>query len=81
MPELKVKEVIEIKVLLIGASLTQRNVYKGERWSAAKAFLRPAMARSNLHVATKAHVTKVTMFINKFLTDDFFYLDINLLVY
>jgi choline dehydrogenase len=30
---------------------------KGVRWSAARAFLKPAMARPNLHVLTKATVT------------------------
>jgi len=32
----------------------------GRRWSATKAFLRPALARPNLTVITKAHVRKVT---------------------
>jgi len=31
----------------------------GKRWSAAQAYLKPAMTRSNLHVVTDAHVTKV----------------------
>lgn len=31
----------------------------GERWSTARAFLRPAMNRPNLHVIMNAHVTKV----------------------
>jgi len=34
-------------------------VKNGKRWSAAQAYLRPAMKRSNLHVVTDAHVTKV----------------------
>lgn len=32
----------------------------GERWSTARAFLRPAMNRPNLHVIMNAHVTKVS---------------------
>ncbi|XP_062603385.1 alcohol dehydrogenase [acceptor]-like isoform X1 [Saccostrea cucullata] len=38
---------------------TQENVKDGERWGSAKAFLRPAMNRPNLHVVTKAFVTKI----------------------
>ncbi|XP_062603388.1 glucose dehydrogenase [FAD, quinone]-like [Saccostrea cucullata] len=37
----------------------QENVKDGERWGSAKAFLRPAMNRPNLHVVTKAFVTKI----------------------
>jgi len=36
-----------------------RNVYRGRRWSASKAYLRPAMKRPNLDVVTRALVTKV----------------------
>jgi choline dehydrogenase len=36
-----------------------RNVYRGRRWSASKAYLRPAMKRRNLDVITRALVTKV----------------------
>jgi|JI10StandDraft_1071094.scaffolds.fasta_scaffold13531_10 choline dehydrogenase len=36
--------------------VTQKN---GERWSSARAFLRPAMDRPNLTVLTGAHVTRV----------------------
>lgn len=32
----------------------------GERWSTARAYLRPAMNRHNLHVIMNAHVTKVS---------------------
>lgn len=32
----------------------------GERWSTARAYLRPAMNRPNLHVIMNAHVTKVS---------------------
>ncbi len=34
-------------------------IHKGRRWSAAQAYLRPAMARPNLTVAVKALTTKV----------------------
>jgi choline dehydrogenase len=36
-----------------------RNVYRGRRWSAAKAYLRPARRRPNLDVVTRALVTKI----------------------
>jgi choline dehydrogenase len=36
-----------------------RNVYRGRRWSAAKAYLRPVMRRANLDVVTRALVTKI----------------------
>jgi choline dehydrogenase len=36
--------------------VTQR---QGQRWSAADAFLRPALGRPNLHVATQAHATRL----------------------
>jgi choline dehydrogenase len=38
--------------------VTQKN---GRRWSTAKAFLEPAMTRSNLHLEIKAHTTKVIL--------------------
>ncbi|MGH3761496.1 choline dehydrogenase [Actinophytocola sp.] len=36
-----------------------RNVHRGRRWSASRAYLRPAMRRANLDVVTRALVTKV----------------------
>ncbi len=36
-----------------------RNVHRGRRWSASKAYLRPVMGRSNLEVKTRAFVTRV----------------------
>ncbi|XP_061179543.1 glucose dehydrogenase [FAD, quinone]-like [Saccostrea echinata] len=39
----------------------QETVRNGERWSTAKAFLRPVMHRSNLHVSTNSHVTEILM--------------------
>ena len=42
-----------------GVGLYQINVRKGMRWSAADAFLRPALARSNLRLQTAARVHRV----------------------
>jgi choline dehydrogenase len=39
-----------------GVGYFQGTIRKGRRWSAAKAFLRPAMSRPNLRVITRAHV-------------------------
>ena len=36
-----------------------RNVYRGRRWSASKAYLHPVMGRENLEVRTRALVTRV----------------------
>ncbi len=44
-----------------GFAAFDRNVHDGRRWSATKAYLRPAMQRSNLTVRTRAHVTRVVM--------------------
>jgi choline dehydrogenase len=43
-----------------GNAYFHMNQRRGVRWSATKAFLRPALARPNLEVVTKAHVRKVT---------------------
>ena len=48
---------------ILGAGVFQSNSYKGERYSMARAYLYPAMARPNLHVLTKAHVTKVNIYL------------------
>ncbi len=42
-----------------GCHILQRTIAKGERWSAAKAFITPNMHRSNLHVLLKALTEKV----------------------
>lgn len=42
-----------------GAFIYQRTVYKGERWSAAKAYLTPNLERPNLTVITNAHAEKI----------------------
>lgn len=42
-----------------GFAFYQFNMRRGARCSTAKAFLRPARSRKNLHVALLAHVTKV----------------------
>ena len=44
-----------------GAGLYQVTCRKGRRWSAADAYLRPAMNRPNLTVRTDAHATKVLL--------------------
>lgn len=44
-----------------GNAYFQMNQDRGVRWSATKAFLRPAMKRSNLTVITKAHVQKLNI--------------------
>ncbi|XP_048768064.2 glucose dehydrogenase [FAD, quinone]-like isoform X2 [Ostrea edulis] len=43
----------------IGYCFAQETIRNGERCSTAKAFLRPAMGRKNLHVSTDSHVTKI----------------------
>lgn len=43
-----------------GVAYLQRTIRDGKRWSAAHAFLRPAMKRPNLHVISDAMVTSVT---------------------
>jgi choline dehydrogenase len=42
-----------------GCAYFQMNQRRGVRWSATKAFLRPALARKNLKVMTEATVTRV----------------------
>lgn len=42
-----------------GFGRVQLTTRKGWRHSSAEAYLRPAAARSNLHIVTGAHVTKV----------------------
>ncbi len=42
-----------------GVGLYQFTIKNGQRLSAARAFLRPAMGRSNLRVETECHVTRV----------------------
>jgi choline dehydrogenase len=44
---------------LDGVGLLQVNQRRGRRWSAADAYLRPALRRDNLSVVTGAHVTRV----------------------
>ena len=44
-----------------GFAAFDRNVNHGRRWSATKAYLRPAMSRPNLTVKTRAHVTRIIM--------------------
>ena len=44
-----------------GSGFFEVNQYRGIRWTTAKAFLRPALKRQNLHVVTRALVTGVTL--------------------
>ena len=44
-----------------GFAAFDRNVHNGRRYSATKAYLRTAMARPNLTVKTRAHVTRIVM--------------------
>ncbi len=44
-----------------GINYAQRAILNGRRMSVARAFLRPAMQRSNLDVRTEAHVTKLEL--------------------
>ena len=50
---------LTIRLLFLGITKMHVTTKNGSRWSTAKAYLRPAMHRSNLHVVTEAHVTKV----------------------
>ncbi|XP_059159193.1 glucose dehydrogenase [FAD, quinone]-like [Physella acuta] len=42
-----------------GFFYTQFNLNNNERWSTSKAYVHPALDRSNFHLALKSHVTKV----------------------
>jgi choline dehydrogenase len=42
-----------------GFAAFDRNVYRGRRLSAARAYLYPVLKRSNLTIKTRAHVTKI----------------------
>ena len=42
-----------------GFAAFDRNVHNGRRYSASKAYLRPATSRPNLTVKTRAHVTRI----------------------
>ena len=44
-----------------GAGRYQLTCRGGRRWSAVDAFLRPAMARPNLHLRTGAHATRIVL--------------------
>lgn len=58
---------MQYRILLCkGATKSHTTIRNGERCSTAKAYLRPAMSRSNLHVITNAHVTKVIKLVTYF---------------
>jgi choline dehydrogenase len=42
-----------------GVGYFQRAIHRGRRMSSARAFLHPAMGRSNLEVVTRAHATRI----------------------
>ena len=42
-----------------GFAAFDRNIHRGRRLSAARAYLHPAMSRPNLRVATRVHVTRI----------------------
>ncbi len=44
-----------------GFNAFDRNVYRGRRLSAARAYLHPVLRRPNLHVWTKAHATRLVI--------------------
>ncbi|MGQ0544032.1 MAG: GMC family oxidoreductase [Betaproteobacteria bacterium] len=44
-----------------GSAYFQMNQRRGRRWSATRAFLRPALHRPNLKVVTGAHATKIRL--------------------
>jgi len=44
-----------------GFGLLDSTVFNGERWSAARAYLRPARDRSNLTIVTGAHVQRILL--------------------
>jgi choline dehydrogenase len=44
-----------------GFGRMDRTIHAGRRWSAANAYLRPAMTRPNLHVTTHATVTRILL--------------------
>ena len=44
-----------------GVAYAQRTIFKGRRMSASRAFLRPAIARGNLDVRMRAHVTEIVL--------------------
>lgn len=44
---------------LLGFSQVQANTHRGRRWSAAKAFLRSAHNRPNLHISKNSRVTRI----------------------
>lgn len=45
----------------MGAGLYQSTIRDGRRWSAADAYLRPALQRPNLTVRSRAHVTRIVL--------------------
>ena len=42
-----------------GFAVFDRNIYRGRRWSAARAYLHPVLKRRNLHLVTGVQATKI----------------------
>ena len=51
----------KVMLLFTGVCRPHMTIRKGKRCSTAKAYLRPAMKRRNLHVVAESHVTKVCL--------------------
>ena len=50
-----------VMILFTGVCRPHMTIRKGKRCSTAKAYLRPAMKRRDLHVVAESHVTKVCL--------------------
>ena len=48
-------------LVFVGCTKPHVTVRNGTRCSTARAYLRPAMSRRNLHVVTEAHTSKVSV--------------------
>jgi choline dehydrogenase len=44
-----------------GMHIAQASIHRGLRWSANRAYVRPAVRRPNLHVLSKTHVTRIVV--------------------
>ena len=44
-----------------GMHIAQASIHRGLRWSTSRAYVRPAVRRSNLHVLSKTHATRIVI--------------------
>ena len=44
-----------------GMHIAQASIHRGLHWSTSRAYLRPAVRRSNLHVLSKTHATRIVI--------------------